>query len=263
MLNHLLIGNANKTNRLLELATQPFLLIDDGDIADAFLTAFPRAKLFDVTQHSFNPLRGIDYKHARDFTAALYTASPEGADTLTVRNGKRALLKLLLDKPERLDKLTNTTRDPGAAEAVATVNDTLLSPLLHTVLCNPTNFSFKGSVVAKLNRATIGDYDAFLLAALLIGQCKGQIIIPDFGFYGRSFHTSLIRQNRLIAGLTFLSELPHQLQQQVLSIKDKTVYRTTREDAEKLVFYLGLANPSIITDLAPGEYRSTTPQAES
>ena len=253
MRNHLLIGNADKTDRILQLATDHFLLIDDGPIIEAFLQAFPHARLFDITQHSFNPLRGIGYLQARDFATALYTASPEGKDTLTVRNGKRALLRLLLDRPTRLDALQASTDDPGELEAVAMLDDILLSPVLKNVLCKPTNFSFKGVVLAKLDRATIGDFDAFLLATLLVGHFKGHIIIPDFGFYGRDFYMSFIRQNRLVAGLNFLSELPPKLSQAVLSIKDKTVYRTTREDAERLVFYLGISNPSVITDLAEGE----------
>jgi hypothetical protein len=29
---------------------------------------------------------------------------------------------------------------------------------------------------------------------------KGQLVIPDFGFYGRDIHSRLIREERLIAG---------------------------------------------------------------
>jgi hypothetical protein len=87
-MNHFLIGTADKTDRLLQLAGDHFLLIDDGPIADAFLVE-RTCRLFDITKHSFNPLKDIDYKRARDIAQALYTASPEGRDTLTVRNGKR------------------------------------------------------------------------------------------------------------------------------------------------------------------------------
>lgn len=256
-MNHLVIGTADKTARFLELARPPFLLIDDGPIADAFLTKFPKARSFAVARHSFNPLRGIDYKRARDFAAALYTANPEGANTLTVRNGKRALLKLLLGGTTRLDKLPSPGDDPGLIEAVATVEDLLLSPVLRQVLCRPTNFSFKGAVVVKLDRASLGDFDCFVLASLLIGQSEGHVIVPDFGFYGRDFYVQLVRQERLIAGLDLLSSLPAPLQQTALSIKDKTVYRTTREDAERLSFYVGVPNPSQITDLPEGKFLSS------
>ena len=70
MRNHLRIGSADKTQRLLELADRNFLLIDDGPIADAFLEHRP-ARLFDIQKHSFNPLRRIDYRRAREFAEAL------------------------------------------------------------------------------------------------------------------------------------------------------------------------------------------------
>jgi hypothetical protein len=56
----------------------------------------PRARVFDPLKHSFNPLAGLDYKKAREIAEVLYTISPQGENTLTVRNGKRALLKALL-----------------------------------------------------------------------------------------------------------------------------------------------------------------------
>ena len=242
-MNHLLIGTADKTQHFIQLAISPFLLLDDGPIADAFLDHFPKAKLFDITKHSFNPLAAIDYKRARDFAAALYTASPEGENTLTVRNGKRAMARLLLTKPERLDKLPDPDNDPGTIEATATIDDILLSPVLKRVLATHTNFAFKGSVVVRLDRAAIGDFDAFVLASLLTGQHQGQIIIPDFGFYGREFHTSLIRQNRLIAGVHFLSELgkpDDKLRQAAILINDKLGEHCTPQDAETLAMYAGL-----------------------
>ena len=245
-MNHFLVGDADKTTRLLELASEPFLLIDDGPIVEQFLAAKP-AKLFDIAKHDFNPLKNIDYKRARDIAAAIYTANPEGKDTLTVRNGKRALTRLIMDAP-RLDKLDRNSQLPGADEALATIDDILLSPALRRVLCAGTHFKFTGNVVVKLDRASIGDFDAFLLASLLIGQHQGQIIVPDFGFYGREYHSPLVRQERLIAAVTTLAELPPRLSQLLLSVKDKTIYRTTREDAERLVFYTRHENPRNLTD---------------
>lgn len=236
MHNALLIGTANNTSRLLALAGQSFLLIDDGPVADAFLNHFPKAKLFDVTQHSFNPLRGMTYPQARAFAETIYSASPQGENTLTVRNGKRKIAKLLYEeKPERLDKIHTADE-----EVRATIDDLLLSPVLKAVLCNPTNFSFKGAVVIKLDRAQLGDFDAFVLASLLIQQCKQHIIIPDAGFYLRNFHISLIRQNRLTAGVRVLSQLPPVLRDELLLIDDKTGAHCTYEDAVVLAGYAGL-----------------------
>jgi hypothetical protein len=236
-MNHVILGTADKTEPLLHVTRYGFLLVDDGPIADAFLSHFPRARVFDPAVHSFNPLKDIGYKAARDFAALVYTASPQGENTLTVRNGKRSLTKLLLNAG-RLDKLSSPSE--ADAEALATIEDLLLSPVLKRVLCNPTNFSFKGSVVAKIDRAQLGDFDAFVLGTLLIGQHKGQVIVPDFGFYGRDFHTTLIRQNRLTAGVNFLAELPVKLSQALLTVRDKTPCGTTAADARELAEYTGL-----------------------
>jgi hypothetical protein len=62
------------------------------------------------------------------------------------------------------------------------------------------------------NGAELGEHDAKILGSLLISQFKGQIIVPDFGFYARDFHASLIRENRLIAGVHSLSELDRKMQ---------------------------------------------------
>lgn len=238
-MNYALIGTADKTAHLLKLAGPRFLLIDDGPIAEAFLDHFPRAKLFDIATHSYNPLKGMDYKRARDVVAALYSASPGGDNTLTVRNGKRALLRLLLNGPQRFTDLPSPreTKDDSEKEALAMIEELWLSPVLYRVLCNPTNFSFKGQVVVRLNRAEIGDFDAFLLAALLIGQSKGQVIVPDFGFYGRPFHLSLIRQERLVAGLDRIADLPQGFA--LNHFQERIPAKATWEDAEVLAMYAG------------------------
>jgi hypothetical protein len=188
-LNHLLLGAADKTDRLLEITKPRFLLIDDGPIADAFLSRFPKARLFDPSVHSFNPLAGLDYRRARDFADILYAASPGGKDTLTVRNGRRALVRLLLSGPGRLSDMPepSAVKDDAEKEALGMIEELLMSPVLSRVLCNGgTQFRFgEGTTVAKLDRAELGDFDAFILGALLMGQHKGQIIVPDFGFYGR------------------------------------------------------------------------------
>jgi hypothetical protein len=232
-MNTLLVGTADFTDTLLDSTRQPFLLVDDGPIADAFAQIFPRAKLFDPLQHSFNPLRGMDYKRARDFATVLYTASPEGKDTLTVRNGKRALARLVLANTTRLDRVASD--EEKDADALAMIDDVLFSPVLKDVLCRPTNFSFKGSVIARINRAELGDFDAFVLALLLIGQHKGQVVVPDGGFYLRPLHMSLIRQDRLTVGLRYLAELPLSLQQAVLTIEDKHFLKLLPDDAETLI----------------------------
>lgn len=51
-----------------------FLLIDD-EARD-----IPRSRVFGPTKHSFNPLKGIDYKRAREL-AELFLRSPLKATT--------------------------------------------------------------------------------------------------------------------------------------------------------------------------------------
>jgi hypothetical protein len=234
-MNKLIIGLADKTSALP--TKQGFLLIDDGPIADHFLKKQKRAVLFDHAEHSLNPLAGMTYQQARELTAVLYGS--EGKDTLTVRNGKRSLTRMLLEA-DSLDKIKGGKSDADK-EAQATVDDILLSPVLRDVLCRRTNFTFKEgqSIVAKINRAEIGDNDAFILGSLLISQFKGQIIVPDFGFYARDFHASLVRQNRLIAGIYSLSELDKKLRQLCL-LMPKVPLQCTVEDAQVLALYEGL-----------------------
>lgn len=190
----------------------------------------PRARIFDPTRHSFNPLEDMDYRKARALADVLYTAYPQGENTLTVRNGKRGLLKALRSA-KRLDNVT------GDEEVTGMIADLLQSPLLKSALCSTSNqFSFKpnSQILARLNRAEIGDFDALVLGLFLIGHFKGQVTVPDFGFYGRETHMSLIRENRLVAGVNFLGELSPKLRNSVLLIEEKHASGATFEDAQTL-----------------------------
>src|SRR4051812_11290987 len=124
-MNHLLLGTGDKTPRLLKITKPGFLLIDDGPIADAFLASFKKVRVFDTSLHSFNPLKSLDYKRARDFVDTLYSASPQGENTLTVRNGRRALMRLLLAGPKRLSDLPSPleTKQDAEKEALGMIED--------------------------------------------------------------------------------------------------------------------------------------------
>jgi hypothetical protein len=77
----------------------------------------------------------MTYRKARDFGDVVFGEA--GNDTLTVRNGKRALVQLLL-KAKRLDRLDRGRKD-DEQEAMAMVDDLLLSPVLKDMLCKPTS----------------------------------------------------------------------------------------------------------------------------
>ena len=52
-------------------------------------------------------------------------------------------------------------------------------------------------------------------------------------------HSNLILQDRLIAGVNFLDELPLQLRRSFMSITDKHISRALYEDAVLLAKYAG------------------------
>lgn len=229
-MNKIYIG----VNRELELPKGGYLVLDDEVTA-------PARAIFEPGECSFNPLEEVDYRKARDLAATFYALSPQGENTLTVRNGKRALVKLLLDA-ERLDDL-GTPKDDAEREAVGMVEDVLVSPVLWGVLCGEGQkfrFSPDTKIVARVNRAELGDFDALALGLFLIGQAKGQVAIKDFGFYGREGHLSLIREERLIVGVNFLSELPEKLRSAVLLMQEKVGAGAIFEDAETLAKYARL-----------------------
>ncbi|MBX3498094.1 MAG: hypothetical protein KF889_01520 [Alphaproteobacteria bacterium] len=195
-----------------------------------------QTRVFDPLVHCFNPLKGIDYKRARELAEVLYTIAPQGENTLTVRNGKRTLLRALL-AAESLDRVD------GDEEVAAMIGDLLVSPVLKRVLCTPGEpFSFKPSsaVIARLNRAELGEFDALVLGLLLLNQYRGQVVVPDLGFYGRNQHANLVRERRLIGGCNFLEELPDKLRQACLSIEDKELRHASSADAELVAKLSGL-----------------------
>jgi len=216
-----------------------------------FLERFKTAKEFDPHKHSFNPLEGIDYKRAREFVAVAYGS--EGKDTLTVRNGKRALLPLVKNA-KRLDLLREVDASgpefvglskEAIAEAYAVVDDILVSPVLQSVFCKRPNFAIRNSnppssIVARIDRTNLWRDDALLLGLSLVSLYKGKVIIPDLGFYARDFHDALIREKRLAVGVNSLSELTPKMRQLCMLMEDKSGDRCTYQDADELARYQGL-----------------------
>jgi hypothetical protein len=233
-MNKLFVG----LSKHVELPKGSFLFIDDE------VPAHPKAKVFDPLKHSFNPLRNLDKKRARELADVLYTVSPQGENTLTVRNGRRALAVALADA-KRLDELQVRSDIKGVKEEVeGMIGELLFTDVMRGVLCSENDFGFTGKntkVFARLNRAELGEYDALILGLFLMAQFKGQIVLPDGGFYLREAHVSLIRENRLIAGVNTLQELSPKLRQNILLIPEKIASGATFDDAETLAGYAGLA----------------------
>src|ERR1700710_748077 len=141
MLNKLYLG----FNKTVEPPTRGLFIHDN-------VPDIPRARIFDPAKHSFNPLKNIDYRKARALADVLYAASPQGDNTLTVRNGRRALVKMLPKSP-RLEQ-PNPTGHIGDEEALAMIEDLLQSPILKSVLCGTANqFSFNPNslILAKID----------------------------------------------------------------------------------------------------------------
>lgn len=238
-MNALIVGS-NKRKILHDLPDR-FLFIDDGSLASDLQIPKRRAvTFFDVATHSFNPLKDMDYRRAREFLGVLDAVFPEGQGTLTARRSRFQILEALLSKPHSLARLISDTKD--TEDAYQKIQMLLMSPVLKNVLTTPTGpstLNFNRTIVAKLDRAALGDFDCFVLGNLLISQYPGAVVIPDFGFYASPFHVGLIRQNRLIAGINSFDEVPD-LKTNLLLIDDKTGSRCTFDDAHTLALYRGL-----------------------
>lgn len=223
-----------------------FLIIDDGPLIDELLRRFTfpknwRVTEFDHHKHTFNPLKGISYQTARNFVETIDALFPAGSATLTKETGLSLILRSLLRKPQSLDQLIlppDRNSTPGHVWAYDKISDILLSPVMERVLNHGNTLSFSGTILARLNRAELGDADCLALAHFLISRYKYTVVIPDFGFYGRKSHISLIRQNRLIAGVSFLDESP--LKNDLLLIDKKSASRCIYSDAKTLAEYRGL-----------------------
>lgn len=237
-MNALIVGTNKQP--ILQNLPDAFLLIDDGDLIDAIdLPARRAVTNFDPANHSFDPLKGMTYRRARDFINVLDAVFPEGESTLTRKNANFVLLEALLNKPKHLDVLIPAKSDGAYVDARQKIQTLLLSPILKNVLTRPTNISFKGIILAKLNRAELGDFDCFVLANLLISQYKGTVVIPDFGFYACPSHSDLLRQDRLVAGINSFDEVPKH-KHNLLLVPNKTASRCNADDAKLLALYEGL-----------------------
>ena len=217
-----------------------YFFIDD-EVPD-----IPRARIFDPNEDCFNPLARRDYRKCCSLVENFDALFSRGEDTLTKDTGLDFISDALEGEAKSLEDLVPTpdkTSSTGHIWAYGKLRRILRSPVLKRVLCSSgRQFSFnpRSVILARINRAELGEFDALALGLFLISSFKGQVVIPDFGFYGRDIHTSLVRENRLVAGVNFLDELPDKLRQSVLLMNDKMPSGATYDDAQTLARYARL-----------------------
>lgn len=232
------------TDIILEqlLQLRSFLLVDGGPLIEQFI-AHTRRKYteLDFTKDCFNPIAKMNDRRADDFIADLTVLIPEGAGTLTRKNSNHLIFKTLVqEKPRTLDKLLykllpTGPKDTDAKDAAQKIERILLYSVLKHVFLEPQTFSIRGILLARINRAELGDFTSQALAYFLISRYSGQVVIPAFGFYGHKGHLNLIGQNRLIAGVNYLSE--SDLRDDLLLMDAKIPAKCLYEDAVELAKY--------------------------
>ena len=129
----------------------------------------------------------------------------------------------------------------------------LMSPMIRNIVGQEvTTFGNASVIIANLDRAKLGDTTARLLGGLLIARSRGNVVIPDYGFFSAPLP---LPQDRFTVSLNFLDELAPVLRQAILGIDEKYVFKTNKKDAEELLFYVGVLNPRQLTELATDEAR--------
>jgi hypothetical protein len=208
------------------------------------IPAWRRPRVFDPRTCSFNPLADLDYRKRCDIVDVFDVLFSRGETTLTKDMGLEFIADLLEREPKSFKELADMIDEPdkksspGHIWAYNKVRRFMRSPVLSKVFCERPNFSFKrGSVNhARIDRAELGPFDANALGLFLIAQFPGQIIVPNYGPYARPFHTALIEQGRLIAGVRMLSQLKGELHDMAL-LMEKEAAGCTYDDAAEIAKY--------------------------
>ena len=91
------------------------------------------------------------------------------------------------------------------------------------------------------------------MGGLLIARSPGRVVITDYGFFGMPIP---LEQSRFTLGINYLDDLPAPLQQPVLGIETKYVFKTNLKDAEQLAHHVGVTNPGQIMDMDTNQYRT-------
>ena len=215
-----------------------------------------RAQVFDPSVDRFNTTAHLDHIGARDLADHLYDLYPK-SDTLRVRDGRRALARLLYDnalKRKRgvyLNHLASTTAptDPGTADAIELLQDIFMSPVLDRVFGGSSTHTLnRNRTFASIDRSKHGRQDALAIAFALIASYRGPTIIEDLNFIGRDAHAELIHQDRLIAAVRNLEQLKLTaplLHADLFLIEDIRTDGALYKDAVELAYAAGLRPDSL------------------
>lgn len=250
MTPHVFVGLADKTDYFLDCAEPGYTALVDTATAAAFAKQFPKAHVFDPLLHSFNPLAQLDYRTICDVIDVLLTAFPAGQSTLTKEGVPEALFEELEDRPKTIaDLFKGISDDPSYVSAQRMVSRIKRSPVLSRVFTGSKQFDLstsgekwkRRSVIARIDRRELGDFDALVLGLFIIAQSKGQLLVPDGGFHLRPLHLSLMSESRLVTGLRTFAEVEDaRLRQELLLTPHKTGVQCTHADALELAKYAGL-----------------------
>ncbi len=137
----------------------------------------PRARVFDPTIHSFNPLQQLTYRGANELVEIFDALFSRGDSTLTKDTGLDFIAEALDQAPASLDTLIpvpDRKSSTGHVWAYGKVRRLMRSPVLSRMLCTPTNFSFnpRSTILARVNRAELGDFDALAIGLFLMAHYK-------------------------------------------------------------------------------------------
>ncbi len=208
-------------------------------------------RVFDHTKHCLNPFAGgMTYEKACSIVESFDALFPRGNGTLTKDTGLDFLLDALLKGAKSFEELIpepDKKSTTGHVWAYNKVQRLLLSPVLKRVFCGEKQFSlnsnWRSTIVLRVNRAELLDFDARALVLFFMSEFQGQIVVTDYGPYCHEGHINLLEQDRFIVGVNTLSEVrmraPH-LADRLLQIKDKVANGATFDDAEVLAKAAGL-----------------------
>jgi len=215
-----------------------YLLLDNGDVINKLF--FPKnwhIERLDFSKNRLDLLKDITYERASLYADAFEASFPGGPTTLQKQESGIVFLESLVSEPKSLDTLIRKpkkTDSNGHHAAYGKMQRIFLSPVLSSFLSGPTNFSLSGVVLARLD-TRLTRFDRILLANILASAYPHQVIITDLGQYACDIHRTLLRENRLIAGVNSLAEVP--FQDELFSIEHKIGAKTTAKDAETLADY--------------------------